>query len=156
MSGYAREYASYLTASHFRDMLVRYHALKIRDVWNAMRDTDVGASVKRWLQCGGSGMFVFCCVGSDVYSNFVCCYDDVECDKDMWTAVSRFDSHLLPKNWSFPCRLVASIQSFVFSRTLLLLGSRRRIRASFASSRAGNFRRLASRRFVCHTSLASA
>lgn len=53
---YVREYPSYLDASHFMDMQASDRLLTVRDRHSVLCDTDVGALVKHWLQCGGHGL----------------------------------------------------------------------------------------------------
>lgn len=64
VSRYVREYASYMDASRFTYMCASDPAWTVRDHHNVLPDTDVRASVKRWLHCGGLGMSVSRCVGS--------------------------------------------------------------------------------------------
>lgn len=66
------EYASYLVASRFTDMLARPRALTVCDRHSVLSDTDVGEWVNRWLLCRGRSMSVSRCICSKLDYPFVC------------------------------------------------------------------------------------
>lgn len=73
-------------------------AVTVRDLHNLLPNTDAGAYVKRWLQCGGRGSSVLRCVGSEVDCTFVPCFEEVKYEKALSTLVLRFNVQPLPEN----------------------------------------------------------
>lgn len=84
---YVLEYASYLDVLRFTEMQASDGALTVCDCQILLRDANVAARVKRWLQCGALGLSVPCCAGSALDCDFVLCYEEVEYEKDPATIV---------------------------------------------------------------------
>lgn len=70
-------------------------SLTVCDRLNVLRDTVVGAWVKRRWHCDEHGMSVSCCVGSEVGCPCVHCYEKVEYEKDLSRLMRRFDGQPL-------------------------------------------------------------
>lgn len=77
MLRYVREYASYQYASGFTDMCASDQALTVCVSHNVLRNTGIGAWVRGWWQCGGCGMSMSRCVGTEVDCPFVHCYGGI-------------------------------------------------------------------------------
>lgn len=74
---YVREYASCPDELHLTDMRASDCAFTIRDPHNVLCETEVGAWVNRWWHCGGYGISLLLCVGSEVDCGSIRCYEEV-------------------------------------------------------------------------------
>lgn len=85
-------------------------ALTVLDRHNVLHDTNVGALVKRWLNCGESGMPVSRRVSSEVDCSFVHCYEKVKYEENLSTPVRCFHEQPLLK---LICHFLSSVGHLV-------------------------------------------
>lgn len=90
-SRYVRQHTSYLDAGLFTEIVATDLARTVRDRPNVLHDADVGAWVKHWLHCSGHGMSVSHCISPETNFPFVCCYEEVEYENELWTLLRQFD-----------------------------------------------------------------
>lgn len=91
------ECAFYLDALRSTRMPASNWLLTVRDRYNVLRDSDMGAWVKHWWHCCRCGMYVLGGIGSEIDCAFVQFEEQVQCEKDLPTLSQRFDGRLLPK-----------------------------------------------------------
>lgn len=112
-------------------------ALTVPDRHNVLHGMNSRAWVKRWLHCGGSGLSLSHCVGSEVDCSFVCCYKEVK--YETWDgsvdACTAFWWTIVTQNWYVAYRFGSSVSSLLIRRMIQLLGVCLRLWDSIASSR---------------------
>lgn len=92
-----QEHAPYLDSVRFTNMCASSRALFVRDLHSVLAILKLDCESGVGCYYVDRGMSVSRSVSSEVYYTFILCYEEFECEKDLWALVLRYDRQQLPE-----------------------------------------------------------